>query len=275
MVGGQQSTRSLLHLAELFRLADRAGPAGRPAARGRAHEDRARAARHRWLSAAMRDFSQSHEWLSINTATRAQAVAARSHHRRMRAARHPRDLAVARPGGRGRAASGGQRSCATPASRCRATAAAASFRPPTRPAWPRRSTTTAAPSTRRCTLNAPCLVLVVGSLPGALEGKPAHRDIARARAEVRDGIAATLRVRAHGRHAAGDRAAAPDAGRRARLHQHARAGARPLRRARRPDAAARSASRSTCTTCGGTRSSRSRSRAPAASACSPSTSATG
>jgi hypothetical protein len=25
MVGGQQSTRSLLHLAELFRLADRAG----------------------------------------------------------------------------------------------------------------------------------------------------------------------------------------------------------------------------------------------------------
>jgi sugar phosphate isomerase/epimerase len=43
-----------------------------------------------------------------------------------------------------------------------------------------------------CTLRAPCLVLVVGSLPGALDGKPAHRDIARARAEVRDGIAATL-----------------------------------------------------------------------------------
>ena len=43
-----------------------------------------------------------------------------------------------------------------------------------------------------CTLGAPCLVLVVGSLPGALEGKPVYRDIARARAEVRDGIAATL-----------------------------------------------------------------------------------
>jgi len=42
------------------------------------------------------------------------------------------------------------------------------------------------------TLDAPCLVLVVGSLPGALDGQPAHRDIARARAEVRDGIAATL-----------------------------------------------------------------------------------
>lgn len=41
-------------------------------------------------------------------------------------------------------------------------------------------------------LNAPCLVLVVGSLPGALTGQPAHHDIARARSEVRDGIAASL-----------------------------------------------------------------------------------
>lgn len=42
------------------------------------------------------------------------------------------------------------------------------------------------------TLDAPCLVLVVGALPGALEGKPAYKDIARARGEVRDGIAASL-----------------------------------------------------------------------------------
>ena len=41
-------------------------------------------------------------------------------------------------------------------------------------------------------LGAPCLVLVVGSLPGALDGKPVYRDISRARAEVRDGIAKTL-----------------------------------------------------------------------------------
>jgi len=41
-------------------------------------------------------------------------------------------------------------------------------------------------------LDAPCLVLVVGSLPGALGGTPAYLDIARARGEVRDGIAATL-----------------------------------------------------------------------------------
>jgi len=42
------------------------------------------------------------------------------------------------------------------------------------------------------TLDAPCLVLVVGALPGALEGQPAYKDIARARGEVRDGIAASL-----------------------------------------------------------------------------------
>jgi sugar phosphate isomerase/epimerase len=42
------------------------------------------------------------------------------------------------------------------------------------------------------TLGAPCLVLVVGALPGALAAKPAHKDIGLARAQVHDGIAATL-----------------------------------------------------------------------------------
>jgi sugar phosphate isomerase/epimerase len=41
-------------------------------------------------------------------------------------------------------------------------------------------------------LGAPCLVLVVGALPGALQGRPAHKDIGLARAQVVDGIAATL-----------------------------------------------------------------------------------
>lgn len=41
-------------------------------------------------------------------------------------------------------------------------------------------------------LNAKCLVLVVGALPGALQGKPAHKDIALARSQVRDGIAELL-----------------------------------------------------------------------------------
>lgn len=43
-----------------------------------------------------------------------------------------------------------------------------------------------------CELGADCLVLVVGALPGALEGRAAHKDIARARAQVQDGIAALL-----------------------------------------------------------------------------------
>lgn len=43
-----------------------------------------------------------------------------------------------------------------------------------------------------CELGAPCLVLVVGGLPGALQGKAVHKDIALARTQVRDGIAALL-----------------------------------------------------------------------------------
>jgi sugar phosphate isomerase/epimerase len=41
-------------------------------------------------------------------------------------------------------------------------------------------------------LGAACLVLVVGSLPGALEGKARHKDIGQARSQVRDGIAELL-----------------------------------------------------------------------------------
>ena len=42
------------------------------------------------------------------------------------------------------------------------------------------------------TLGAACLVLVVGGLPGAIEGKAAHKDIAGARTQVQDGIAELL-----------------------------------------------------------------------------------
>jgi sugar phosphate isomerase/epimerase len=42
------------------------------------------------------------------------------------------------------------------------------------------------------TLDAACLVLVVGSLPGALEGRPQSKDLFAARRDVHDGIAATL-----------------------------------------------------------------------------------
>jgi sugar phosphate isomerase/epimerase len=43
-----------------------------------------------------------------------------------------------------------------------------------------------------CELGAPCLVLVVGGLPGALAGRAAHKDIAGARRQVDEGIAALL-----------------------------------------------------------------------------------
>ena len=43
-----------------------------------------------------------------------------------------------------------------------------------------------------CELGAACLVLVVGGLPGALAGRAVHKDIAGARAQVRDGIAELL-----------------------------------------------------------------------------------
>lgn len=43
-----------------------------------------------------------------------------------------------------------------------------------------------------CELNAACLVLVVGGLPGALAGQAAHKDLARSRSQVSDGIAELL-----------------------------------------------------------------------------------
>jgi sugar phosphate isomerase/epimerase len=43
-----------------------------------------------------------------------------------------------------------------------------------------------------CKMHAACLVLVVGGLPGALDGNPAHKDIALSRSQVRDGIAELL-----------------------------------------------------------------------------------
>lgn len=43
-----------------------------------------------------------------------------------------------------------------------------------------------------CELNATCLVLVVGALPGALAGQAKHKDLALARSQVSDGIAELL-----------------------------------------------------------------------------------
>jgi sugar phosphate isomerase/epimerase len=139
----------------------------------------------------MRDFSHSHEWLSINTATvrkqwRLDRIVDEGALRGIRAISPWRDQ-VAEVGlqalarqlrDAGIALSGYCRGGFFPAGDAAGRAAALDDN--------RRAIDEA------CTLGAPCLVLVVGSLPGALDGKPAYRDIARARAEVHDGIAATL-----------------------------------------------------------------------------------
>ena len=114
MVGGQESARSTLHLAELFRLADQGRPPRQSRTGDAADEDGAGLARHRSL---MRDFSRDHRWLSLNTATvRKQGDLARDH-RGLRAARHPRHRSLARPGGGRRA-----RSRRARGARCRARA---------------------------------------------------------------------------------------------------------------------------------------------------------
>jgi sugar phosphate isomerase/epimerase len=41
-------------------------------------------------------------------------------------------------------------------------------------------------------LNAPCVVVVVGGLPGAIDGNPAHKNITAAREDVRDGLGELL-----------------------------------------------------------------------------------
>jgi sugar phosphate isomerase/epimerase len=139
----------------------------------------------------MRDFSQNHDWLSINTATlrkqwRLNRIVDECARRGIRAISPWRDqvaavgLAAVRRQLRatGLVLSGYCRGGFFPAADAAGLAAALADN--------RRAVDEA------CTLGAPCLVLVVGSLPGALEGQPLHRDITRARAEVRDGIAATL-----------------------------------------------------------------------------------
>ena len=139
----------------------------------------------------MRDFSQSHEWLSINTATvrrqwRLDRIVEECARRGIRAISPWRDQV---------AAVGLQ----AVAARLRDTDTVLSgyCRGGFFPAAEATGLRAALDDNRRaldeaCTLGAPCLVLVVGSLPGALDGNPAYHDLARARAEARDGIAATL-----------------------------------------------------------------------------------
>jgi sugar phosphate isomerase/epimerase len=139
----------------------------------------------------MRDFSRDHRWLSINTATvRAQ---------------WPLDRIIDECAARGiRAISPWRDQVAAVgldavANRLRATGIELSgyCRGGMFPASTAEGRQRALDDNRRAvdearTLDAACLVLVVGGLPGALAGAPEHKDIAAARNDVRDGIAATL-----------------------------------------------------------------------------------
>ena len=143
----------------------------------------------------LRDFSTSHEWLSINTATVRKQLGVEAPlariidqcaERGIRAISPWRDQVAAagiEPIGRQLKALGIGLS-----GYCRG----GFF-----PAADRAGLQLALEDNRRAIdearlLGAPCLVLVVGSLPGALDGHPLHKDIGRVRGEVRDGIAATL-----------------------------------------------------------------------------------
>ncbi len=139
----------------------------------------------------MRDFSTGHRWLSINTATvRAQwpldRIVSECAARGIRAISPWRDQVAAAGLDKiaallrdtGIELSGYCRGGMFPATTAADRAAALDDN--------RRAVDEAK------TLNAACLVLVVGGLPGALAGHAEHKDIAAARNDVRDGIAATL-----------------------------------------------------------------------------------
>ncbi|WPH22408.1 sugar phosphate isomerase/epimerase family protein [Variovorax paradoxus] len=143
----------------------------------------------------MRDFSQNHDWLSINTATI----------RKQLGAEVPLDRIIDQCAERGiRAISPWRDQVAAVgldkiAKQLKAHGIGLSgyCRGGFFPAADAAGLKAALDDNRRAidearTLDAPCLVLVVGALPGALEGKPAYKNIARARGEVRDGIAASL-----------------------------------------------------------------------------------
>jgi sugar phosphate isomerase/epimerase len=143
----------------------------------------------------MRDFSQNHDWLSINTATV----------RKQSGAEVPLDRIIDQCAERGvRAISPWRDQVAAVgldkvAAQLKAHGIGLSgyCRGGFFPAPDAAGLKAALDDNRRAideakTLNAPCVVLVVGALPGALDGKAAYTDIARARSEVRDGIAASL-----------------------------------------------------------------------------------
>lgn len=143
----------------------------------------------------MRDFSQNHDWLSINTATIRKQLGAEVPLDRIIDQCAERGIRAISPW-RDQVAAVGLDKIAMQL-KAHGIGLSGYCRGGFFPAADAAGLKAALDDNRRAideakTLDAPCLVLVVGALPGALEGKPLYKDIARARGEVRDGIAASL-----------------------------------------------------------------------------------
>ena len=271
MVGGQESTRSTLHLAELFRLADQAGLLANPELATRRMKTVLGDARHRGV---MRDFSPDHRWLSLNTATvRKQgdlvAIIEACARHGIRAIDPWRDQVAAV--GLDRAARAVRDAGLELTGYCRGgmfTADAA-------------HRIEARDDNRRAideakALGAPCIVLVVGGLPQySRPGSAASKDIVAARSagprrHRRDDGICESRQTCRWRSSRCIRPMPPTAPASTRQNRRWISAMRSIR-----NAAARSASRSTSITSGGTRNCCRRSRAPERTACWRFTSATG
>jgi sugar phosphate isomerase/epimerase len=143
----------------------------------------------------MRDFSQDHRWLSINTATVRKQQGAEVPLSRIIDQCAERSIRAISPW-RDQVAAAGLDATARQL-RAHGMALSGYCRGGFFPAADAAGLRAALDDNRRAideakTLDAACLVLVVGALPGALEGTPHYTDLARARGEVFDGIAASL-----------------------------------------------------------------------------------
>ncbi|MGV3678710.1 MAG: sugar phosphate isomerase/epimerase family protein [Acidovorax sp.] len=143
----------------------------------------------------MRDFSQDHRWLSINTATVRKQQGAEVPLSRIIDQCAERGIRAISPW-RDQVAAAGLDATARQL-RAHGMALSGYCRGGFFPAADAAGLRAALDDNRRAideakTLDAACLVLVVGALPGALEGTPHYTDLARARGEVFDGIAASL-----------------------------------------------------------------------------------
>ncbi len=143
----------------------------------------------------MRDFSQDHRWLSINTATVRKQHGVEQSLPDILEACAQRGIRAVSPW-RDQVAAAGldniSRLVKTHGLELSGYCRGGMF-----PAVDAAGVRAAADDNRRavdeaCALNAACLVLVVGGLPGALTGKALHKDLARSRSQVHDGIAALL-----------------------------------------------------------------------------------